>query len=52
VSVEDALLRGGYARTLTIPPNDVRASHFKALERRARRDGRGLWRACGTTIVD
>jgi micrococcal nuclease len=44
--VEDALLRGGYARTLTIPPNDDRAAHFRALERRARTTGRGLWSAC------
>jgi micrococcal nuclease len=44
--VEDALLRGGYARTLTIPPNDDRAAHFRALERRARSDDRGLWKAC------
>ena len=44
--VEDELLRGGYARTLTIPPNDDRASHFALLERRARRQGRGLWTAC------
>jgi micrococcal nuclease len=44
--VEDALLRGGYARTLTIPPNDDRAPHFRALERRARAEGRGLWSAC------
>jgi micrococcal nuclease len=46
VSVEDALLRGGFARTLTIPPNDDRASHYAALERRARAHGRGLWSAC------
>jgi micrococcal nuclease len=44
--VEDALLRRGYARTLTIPPNDDRAPHFRALERRARDEGRGLWGAC------
>jgi micrococcal nuclease len=44
--VEDELLRGGYARTLTIPPNDERAGHFVALERRARRGRRGLWGAC------
>ena len=44
--VEDELLRRGYARTLTIPPNDDRARHFRALERRARSEGRGLWGAC------
>jgi micrococcal nuclease len=44
--VEDELLRGGYARTLTIPPNDDRAGHFAALERKARGQRRGLWGAC------
>jgi micrococcal nuclease len=44
--VEDALLRRGYARTLTIAPNDDRAPHFRALERRARAERRGLWGAC------
>jgi micrococcal nuclease len=44
--VEDELLRGGYARTLTIPPNDDRARHFAALERKARGERRGLWGAC------
>ena len=44
--VEDELLRAGYARTLTIPPNDDRAAHFAALERRARGEHRGLWGAC------
>jgi micrococcal nuclease len=38
------LLRAGYARVLTIPPNVKYAEHFLALERRARTDGRGLWR--------
>jgi micrococcal nuclease len=44
--VEDELLRRGYARTLTIPPNDGRARHFAALERRARGARTGLWGAC------
>ena len=44
--VEDALLRGGFARTLTIPPNSDRARHFAALERTARAARRGLWGAC------
>jgi micrococcal nuclease len=47
-SVEDALLRHGYARTLTIPPNDDRAPHFRALEREARAERRGLWGTCPT----
>jgi len=44
--VEDELLRGGYARTLTIVPNDDRAAHFATLERKARAERRGLWGAC------
>ena len=38
--------RGGYARTLTIAPNDDRAARYEALERTARRAGVGLWGAC------
>jgi micrococcal nuclease len=44
--VADELLRRGFARTLTIPPNDDRARHFAALERKARSERRGLWGAC------
>jgi micrococcal nuclease len=44
--VNAALVRGGYATTLTIPPNTEHASQFASLERRARDDRRGLWRAC------
>lgn len=46
VSLEEALLRGGYARTLAISPNVDRAAHYAALERVARAAGRGLWGAC------
>jgi micrococcal nuclease len=49
--VEDELLRRGYARTLTIPPNDDRARRFAALERRARGERRGLWGACPPSIT-
>jgi micrococcal nuclease len=45
-SVEEELLRRGFARTLTIAPNDARAPHFSALERRAKREQRGLWGTC------
>jgi len=44
--VEDELLRDGFARTLTIPPNNDRARHFASLERAARAARRGLWAAC------
>ena len=44
--VNAALVRGGYATTLTIPPNTAHATQFAALERRARDHRRGLWRSC------
>jgi micrococcal nuclease len=44
--LEDALLRGGFARTLAIAPNIDHATHYSALELSARRAGRGLWGAC------
>ncbi len=44
--VNAALVRGGYARTLTIPPNIAHAGLFHRLARAAGRAGRGLWRAC------
>jgi micrococcal nuclease len=44
--VNAALVRSGYAQTMTIPPNVAHAADFRALERTARRDGRGLWGAC------
>ena len=44
--VNAELLERGYARTLTIPPNDVFAARFSRLERAASSAGRGLWSAC------
>lgn len=44
--VNAALVRGGYARTLEIAPNDAHAAAFARLARRAQAAGRGLWRAC------
>ena len=44
--VNAALIRGGYARTLEIPPNTTRADRLAGLEQRAGRDGIGLWGAC------
>jgi micrococcal nuclease len=44
--VNAELARGGYARTLTIPPNVAYAARFRALAAEARDAGRGLWRAC------
>jgi micrococcal nuclease len=45
--VNEELLRRGYARTLAIPPNTDRAGRFAVIERRAKREQRGLWRVCG-----
>ena len=44
--VNAELVRGGYATTLTIPPNDRFAGLFDRLEREASAAGRGLWGAC------
>jgi micrococcal nuclease len=41
-----ALVRGGYARPLTIAPNVARADEIAAAARAARSAGRGLWSAC------
>jgi micrococcal nuclease len=46
LDLEVELLRRGLARTLTIAPNDDRATQYRALERAARRSGVGLWGAC------
>jgi micrococcal nuclease len=42
----ELLAEGGYARTLTIPPNDDYAALFAAAVRRARDARRGLWGRC------
>ena len=47
VNVE--LLREGYARTVTYPPDVRHADLFRQLEREARAAGRGLWGACPAT---
>jgi micrococcal nuclease len=46
VLVNAQLLQGGFARTLTIPPNDHFAKRFSLLQLRARAAGRGLWGRC------
>ena len=45
--VNAELVRRGYARSLTIPPNDRFADVFRRAEHRAGVAGRGLWGACG-----
>jgi micrococcal nuclease len=44
--VNASLVRGGYARTLTIAPNTAHEGLFARLAERAGRAGRGLWGAC------
>ena len=44
--VNAALVRDGYARTLTIAPNTAHASELRRLQARAGRAGRGLWSDC------
>jgi micrococcal nuclease len=46
VSLEEALLRDGYARTLLVRPNDRHIAAFRAIEAQARSARRGLWSAC------
>jgi micrococcal nuclease len=47
--VNAQLVREGFARTLTIPPNVAHVSIFRTLEHRARERDRGLWSSCGVT---
>ena len=44
--VNAELVRRGYARTLSIPPNTLHSALFARLERGAAQRGRGLWGAC------
>jgi micrococcal nuclease len=44
--INAALVRRGYARTLTIAPNTQFAARLQRLEMRAGRIGRGIWGAC------
>jgi micrococcal nuclease len=44
--VNEQLVRAGYARPYTFPPNVRYEGAIAALATRARQGGRGLWRAC------
>jgi micrococcal nuclease len=44
--VNEELVRRGYARPLTIPPNTAHAVEIARLAGSARRAGRGLWSHC------
>ncbi|MBS3787562.1 thermonuclease family protein [Candidatus Bipolaricaulota bacterium] len=45
INVNAKLLREGYARINTIPPNVKYADYFLELEREARKNCKGLWQA-------
>jgi micrococcal nuclease len=49
--VNRELLARGYAAVLTVPPNVAHTDEFVALAAEARREGRGLWSACGDVGV-
>lgn len=44
--VDEELVRLGFARALTIPPDTRHAARLRAAEAVARRSGAGLWTAC------
>ncbi len=44
--VDRELLADGYARTLTIPPNNAHEADLAAAQRSAQQAGKGLWSAC------
>jgi micrococcal nuclease len=44
-----ALVRGGFAVVLTVPPDTRMAADFGRAEDEARRAGRGLWSSCRTS---
>ena len=44
--LNDLLVSQGYARPLTIKPNNRYATHFDRLSNEAQSQGRGLWGAC------
>jgi micrococcal nuclease len=45
-SLEEVLLREGYARTLLVRPNDRHIDALRGVEAQARRAKRGLWSLC------
>jgi len=48
VFVNAELVRRGYARPLTVPPNVRYADRFARLASQARERGTGLWSACSS----
>jgi micrococcal nuclease len=50
IFINDYLVREGYARASTYPPDVRYADTFTASEREARGNSRGLWGACGDSV--
>ena len=48
----ERLVAGGYALTLTIPPNVRYANRFTAAAQTARESGLGLWTACSGAALE
>jgi len=48
VFVNDYLVRQGFARVATFPPDVAHQQEFLQAEQEAREQGRGLWNACNT----
>ena len=44
--VAEELIRKGYGKVLTIPPNDLYKERLEVAEEMARSDGAGLWSQC------
>jgi micrococcal nuclease len=44
--VNGAIVANGYAQTMTIAPNVRHEKMLRDMQRRARREGKGLWGAC------
>ena len=44
------LARDGYASVATYPPNVAHVDEFTSAAAEARREGRGLWSACGSAL--
>jgi micrococcal nuclease len=44
------IMREGYARMITVPPNVRYEALFRACQREARQAGRGLWRKVGAEV--
>jgi len=50
--VNREILIQGFARTLSIAPNTTYSRDFEQVASRARREGKGLWRACLVTTSE